>query len=344
MSYPQPSDYGREGDRALVPGSLTVFRHFQVDLGRGVVAPMNWSPSSAAHRPYDIPGPDTLHKAVCRSARGYRWQPTGGVTHTPPHDAPQVDCSCGFYASYSPDTDFYPSQRWGKVYADLTGCPEYGDIVIVRGVAEVSGTVVMGSRGVRAGKLKIVALAVDWEKHVKPADMWQGTSQAYVESADGSYKLLDNVNLQLRNDANDDAKIAAGVWDVAARYGAEFHTSVREMYDAHPMADLSALGVAVEPPNARSFWDDHYVWSTVQQVQKSAYAQLAAQVMPSFQQVADTAKAALKDIAAAYSIPDEFLPGSDGKPGADVFRRVMLAKKARPAPPGTGIDRRKRKL
>lgn len=53
------------------------------------------------------------------------------------------DCSCGFYASYSPATDFYNRSR--SVHAHT--------------VVECYGRIVPGTRGFRAQKMKIVAMA-----------------------------------------------------------------------------------------------------------------------------------------------------------------------------------------
>ena len=53
-------------------------------------------------------------------------------------EAPDTNCTCGFYGLYDPNNV---------------------DSVDVRGVVEVSGRVILGTRGVRAQKAKIVALA-----------------------------------------------------------------------------------------------------------------------------------------------------------------------------------------
>src|SRR5690606_25781721 len=39
--------------------------------------------------------------------------------------------------------------------------------IMVRAVVELSGTIVMGSRGVRAERMRVKALAVDWDKFVR---------------------------------------------------------------------------------------------------------------------------------------------------------------------------------
>jgi hypothetical protein len=69
-----------------------------------------------------------VNKAVCQS-----------FIRAPGHEkAPDARCTCGLYGLYDPnDVDF----------------------VDVRGVIEVSGRVTLGTRGVRAQKAKIVALA-----------------------------------------------------------------------------------------------------------------------------------------------------------------------------------------
>ena len=69
-----------------------------------------------------------VNEAVCKAY-------IQGIDH---RKAPVTHCTCGFYGLYVPNAV---------------------DNVDVRGVVEVSGRVILGTRGVRAQKAKIVALA-----------------------------------------------------------------------------------------------------------------------------------------------------------------------------------------
>lgn len=62
--------------------------------------------------------------------------------------APDRNCVCGFYASYNPRT-----------LINSPGCSLYYDTPYVLGVVEASGRVVMGSKGFRSEKMRIIDTA-----------------------------------------------------------------------------------------------------------------------------------------------------------------------------------------
>lgn len=231
---PERQDY-TSGESTLVPGTLTVYRHFQADLQSGVLTPMNYSPRWAAHNgapatpgqsPYPPPwkGRPITYQADCNIY----------VRSSSDHKTPGKDCTCGFYASYDPETDFYPNYRWGAALVQLL-CEEFGlgSVALVKAAAEVSGTVVMGRLGVRAEKMKILGFTIDW---AKKDSVW---------SIDGK---------QYRPTGRDQETVLAAR-SLALLYGVTYYDSAEEMVAAHPKADVSALGVDTAPrePQAQTF-------------------------------------------------------------------------------------------
>lgn len=386
MVNPEQSDYGQEGDSAaLVPGSLVVYRHFQVDVESGQIAPMNYRPdrhggmgawSGQAPYPYpDNPGDGArTYDADCiKSGPGaYHYRSVRAARYGEHEKAPTVWCTCGFYAHYDPTTDFYPAFRWGRLYHQLAGSVAAGNMVVVRAVVEVSGTVVMGSLGVRAEHMKILALAIDWDKRVKPSvvdryNFLMNRVGSIHLSASEAYRsvMLDGYDKIEEDDAGDAAKVDA----VARRYGAKYYADTAEMYAAYPKPDVSALLPAPEPESVEPYfeWDsspiDFGQVSSVGQVLKdlnldkqyrdqiNAYMHSTGitasynvgGILPPPQPQRDTIPVVLSrggGWVADTLILDEIIEWREETP----FQRAMRLKKDRPAPPGTGIDRRRGRL
>lgn len=84
-----------------------------------------------------------------------------GTTINGPHPAPLSNCTCGFYACYHPDLAPYPAT----------------------GVVEMSGRVILGTRGMRAEKARIVAHLAMWDEFAPlreklyPEVKWFGDTQ-----------------------------------------------------------------------------------------------------------------------------------------------------------------------
>lgn len=280
MSTPDGKDYGKAGDKALVPGTLRAFRHFALDTTTGRLMPMSWKPPGAhagrnmpAYKlPWELGGEPQV--AECHRFNPYAaifaklmGLPEEDHSKKVDHVTPSVECSCGFYGHYDQDTDFYPSYRWGRVYARLAGQKEVSHIIGVRGVVEMSGTVVMGTKGVRAQKARIIALAPDWEKQVKPTyeDIFNFRMSAkyrdIVRKTDPQvWKILADDH-GLDEDIYDspfeeifDEVEKEGAWALhqvntaAMSYGATFHGNAAEMYAAYPAEDVSHLVDRTPPP------------------------------------------------------------------------------------------------
>lgn len=346
---PEVYDYGDANSKALVPGSLTVFRHFGADLASGTLAPMNRrhhlmaDPDSPGNRAYP-PEPGEVYGAECSKPYG-AWYHSAGLAQPTDHPAPRVDCSCGFYAHYDPMTDFYPSSRWGDTYSLTTGDRRYCDKVMVRAVVEMTGTVVMGRLGVRAEKMQIKAIAIDWSKRLQTPVSPYGPG-GVIEDV---YDLTGIGYRSYRAEPDGDAEIIDEVATIADRYGVEFWGSSAEMYAAHPKADVEALGVDTTPRRRADdslYHSGGVVSPTLSDQQAQAYAKAATQAATSFalirKKVIEAYGFAAKGIQGAtvtLAIYDEALNTPQS-----AFERALEAKKSRPAAPGSGIDRRKRKL
>lgn len=357
-------------DKTLVPGSLTVFRHFNIHTGHGLIMPMNWNPrreawsKSGLHGPHDVgyrrpyarwlmvdggrtvEGPET-YEAQCRK--------TGGVPMYPAHDAPQADCKCGFYASYKHDTDFYPAWHWGRDYSRQFKHSEgYDDTVTVRAAVEVSGTVVMGRLGVRAQRMKIKAIAVDWSKHwwLRDGDDFDTWAEEYVLSD----RHLPRRRLGTGKHGSPEAEAAEGrARRVADSYGVAFFDSMTRMYEAFPEEDVEALDVDTSPrPHVLDAFERASQATAKAAAGMTAYVQQAAL----YAQGGTITVTNARGYSSTFAIVDEasgkytlqpFPKGGKGKRSAGPVHgpltqreAALEAKRNRPAPPGSGYGRRKR--
>jgi hypothetical protein len=314
---PEARDYGISDGKTLVPGTLTVFRHYLADLRSG--GNSHLLPMSAGSNPanvktaWDRPYPHSGQwVAECGSPLGvllHQVRPSLGEDHK----SPDVNCTCGFYASYDPATDFYPTFRWGGYHSNRDRR------IIVRAVVEASGTVVMGRLGVRAEKMKVVALAVDWSKHVS-GYTWEWMSDAFPSLVDQARDEKRAVRTRVHELAE----------ELANLYGAKLYDTVFEMNEAHPKADISALGVDTSP---RPHPGEHFDWATAAIAGSSLNRQIAQQA------------AAYANVGGftpvVRTVLDEAVAVGDATP----YEKALARKaKGKPAPPGTGIDRRRGKL
>lgn len=398
MYPPSQRDYGhKDSSTPLVPGSLTVFRHFTVDIKRGVIQPMSVQPVNWINHarmmkmqakggdglfgPYHVkPGP-----LVAGCNRTYL---TAEVPRD--HKSPDPRCTCGFYASYETATDFYPTVKWGNAWDrhayDLPQGRETG-FVIVRAAVEMSGTVVMGHRGVRAEKMTIKAIALDTSKWASPLDVERSARKEWWWF-DPTYRLFDGsvAAAEAVPTTVSDAEAAVlreqgylemdyarlQVRRIVERYGVRFFgEDVGRMEQAYPPADVAALGVDTSPPPPREPQQNVLskgqvqLYGRVQQHGKSVIHELIEQVNKAIEADAKRARerqqvqarvAGMMGVKADMVITDEVVTVAldDAKfqgvthtvrvKPATPFERALANKKERPAPPGTGIDRRRGKL
>lgn len=369
------SDYGSSTDEAqLVPGALRVYRHFYINVqsgssDQGRLLSMNQG------IPFDN---KPVHEAKCIKLANLF-----GTGSKPGHvtPAPQVDCRCGFYASYDPHGDFYSMQQWTVArvggdrgpsydYIDWNSLtqvyrppvveePRYHGMITVRAVVEMSGTVVMGTLGVRAQKMKVVAVAPDWPKFLDQSKQFEFDFNNPWDTVkfDDAVMAWNDIRRapdpELRYAINDFVK------DAARYHGFKPWDDMEGMLAEYPAPDLEALGVTPgkpPPPVAPdSVWlngvplGGHVGKISVQYKSNSgatSYARLDAAIMQ-LTALSGSASAGLKAFGSAWasSLPDSFR--TDLKPTGAVhgpmtaFEAAIERKKNRPAPPGTGIDRRK---
>jgi hypothetical protein len=118
------SEYAGAGDVPLVPGTLRVFRSWFVNADGWLEAmnfPAVWGPG--------------LNVAHCMGSGGV------GRNVTPMSRVPDPACTCGFYGTYKPPSFISPLH-----------------LNAIHGVVQVSGRVILGTKGVRAQKARIVAV------------------------------------------------------------------------------------------------------------------------------------------------------------------------------------------
>lgn len=170
-SFARQEDYNGD-DAELVPEGLRVYRHMTVDE-------QGYGPTSMGIGTKFKPGVNVAkcHAPLYQRAsikcpdckgQGRRCEDEEHPPYAPYVDchclinceAPRVDCQCGFYASYDPETNFFDEYRFQAVGGFAQHLPP------VFAVVEMSGRVLMGKRGVRAEKMRIVATAIDL-KHVE---------------------------------------------------------------------------------------------------------------------------------------------------------------------------------
>lgn len=240
MANPSQRDYGHEGSETpLVPGALRLYRHFKA--ADGELFPMN-SMSGGAN-PYRTGGAflgDRVYVAECRkSIGGAMWAQQVGFAATgqvtPSHGpSPSKTCQCGFYAHYEPNTDFYPDHDWNLTSG---GRAFSRNQMIVKGVVEATGRVVMGTKGVRAEKIQIVALAPDWTKY-RSAEWSEAIENARTYN---EYRgLRDNPN-SFPPSEEETLRVTQLMGHLARTYGAQLYSHPTDMHEAYPAQDVKEL-------------------------------------------------------------------------------------------------------
>jgi len=247
---PSQRDYGHESSKTpLVPGALRLYRHFRVE--NAVLHPMN--SMFRSENPYQEP--QELYKARC--LREDRASSVGWATQvsrasglvTPEHgEAPAKTCQCGFYAHYDQMTDFYPTFDWAvkDVREPLR------NNMIVKSVIEVSGRVVMGTKGIRGEKLKLIAIAPDWTKY--RSKEWTAaveSARTYVE-----YRALRDNPEKFPVNIDEQSAVYAVMAELARKYGVGFFGNTAVMHDRFPPQDVSELLKEEDPnmPPPRKAW------------------------------------------------------------------------------------------
>jgi hypothetical protein len=328
-------DYGKAGDESvLVPSALRVYRHFKMNMVDALLRPCNME--EPAYQPGVAATDDGVFTAECLKYGTQLWPRV--------HEnrgAPEVGCSCGFYAHYEPDDDFYPFHRWHvrRQSQPAWGYNGYGggglldagpwrvgaSMAMVKAVCEVQGKVVMGSRGVRAAKLKVVAVAPDWSK-------WEDVSRTpFPESAcfDDSSMFDSSMSMAEYSAARQEwlercrtpsrearQAVTAAMRQLAENYQAKAYDDVEGMLADHPKPDLSALGVKPAVETVDTSWTEYIHLS---------FHHLSFHHLSFYDEAPKAGATEMERLTTAYE-------------------RALAAKKNKPAAPGSGIDRRRGRL
>lgn len=226
---------------ALVPGTLRAYRHFNLPSREDECDHLR---AAGVYGVKYLSTKDEYYEAHCNTekrkeeliqytsttfdeegGKGYRisdrllqqyhelWEQIAEELRASYHPAPHADCRCGFYASYDPTTDFYPGELNGRM---------------VRAVVELSGRVVMGTKGVRAERMKILAIAPDYKHIADPhnEDHWpHGGSQELREASVRSYK----------------ERLQKQSYGTAKFLGLRFYGRPENMHRDYPPQDVSGL-------------------------------------------------------------------------------------------------------
>jgi hypothetical protein len=226
--------------------------------------------------------------------------------------------------------------------------------IMVRAVVEVTGTVVMGSRGVRAEKMKIVAFAIDWDKYLSIREVMLQEEPIEISTfADRDPVYLPNRRVEtrfVRGEPTTQVRATSekAVIEVAEEVGAKFYRSVSDMYAEHPEPDLSGLGIEpapspVELEDPWSGWQSPSPFVSHLNRMRSSFQAQQVTYAATQKAIADLQQAlkGILDATEAATAPAPPRAKPRGMP--DRVWQALEAKRNKPAPPGSGIDRRKKK-
>lgn len=232
------NDYGTADDPILIPGALIAFRHFQghQTLGDTLYGPeADWWYDSTESlkalfewgRPEHLRAPKyVLTPMAVNDPAVYRkdhLDDEGWFTadcqldRLFPH--PITECRCGFYAHYTHQADFYPAKIWK------------GSIPVVYAAVEMSGTTVCGSKGVRAEKMRILAITPDWRKYIEEITntrILPGIVHFKFSKPYGNTDRQQQVNRTVRN-------IASGL--ATPQHRIACYSDIEDLWKAYPESD-----------------------------------------------------------------------------------------------------------
>jgi hypothetical protein len=205
------------------PGVLRGYRHF----GKGVSL-------RSVHSDFDYSQitEDQWWESKCGT--GKSWQPKED------HETPASTCQCGFYVNYYPINSFYDKKA---------------DEVNPRGVVEASGRMVLGTKGFRAQKLRLIALT--------PISWGLGS---YVQESFPWVKLYNNVEEMYEDFPQDDLTSLIGE-DVVKK---NLNPSLMEQLASQPLVDWSKYA---GPQPQHTVWYDSNTNTYSQRYQNGQYTQ-----------------------------------------------------------------------
>lgn len=205
--------------------------------------------------PFPPGGSATVFQAKCNR---YSAQSMGAMAVITPypshaHQAPQEDCTCGFYAHYGPDGDFYAGSKWdafrGEEHYIRRTTPSQPvpttqvngknlAFALVRTVVELTGKVVLGTEGVRAEKMRIVAASLDWDKFQSAQEV--RNSWDVSDPLDSTFFTTHSPMWGYADPETCDRGHNT-LRAVARAYGFQAFTDTRDMHRKYPQQDISHL-------------------------------------------------------------------------------------------------------
>lgn len=145
---------------------------------------------------------------------------------------PELRCTCGFYASYDPTHNFFTEVMTNNS-AWLYNLPP------VFAVVEASGRVLMGSKGVRAERMEVKAIALDME-HINHGLPGTSPAMRYFMQTNEPSSDEEYVRNILRTTQG--TRLSRELDRVATWYGVpNFGDDIDAMIEAFPQPDLSGL-------------------------------------------------------------------------------------------------------
>jgi len=185
-------------DPALVPSTLRGFRLWQLSSAglKALVQKSIW------------PKDDQMVAKCLNSILGslrINWNGDTVGEHGPEDQIPVHGCTCGIHARYN------PSDLEDLIGNTPNAVPGWYGATIMAGVVEASGKIILGTRGFKAEKARIIALA------------------PFLFSDQDTYDSYDTQR-RLRH--------------AAAVYSAEYYNDYDYLVNNYPMADLTEFGIA----------------------------------------------------------------------------------------------------
>lgn len=231
--------FGSSGEPIFVPDSLRVYRSF-IAQQQGVDGDASLIAVAWNKEVYD----PTVRTYVAHCATTTRY-PNG------PHDIPRVhaeaalegkdrcpmpDCTCGFYAYYEQSMHILKSETFA--------CS-----IPLHAVVQVSGRVLMGTRGVRAEKMRIEAIALNAEDAYR-SSLLPYSMRNYITSQ----LMTEDVRAELRKTILEEKR--AFDWDNADTvYGDKYHAVWTEARALTILQSISLVYGVIAYPTVAAMWE-----------------------------------------------------------------------------------------
>jgi hypothetical protein len=147
-------------------------------------------------------------------------------------NVPRLECTCGFYASYDPQTNFFEEYAMQAGMGGLTV-----DLPPIFAVVEATGRVLMGTKGVRAEKMEVKAICVDL-LHVRRPDR----ERRYVDVTSFSDFRTRWIEYDPYREDESRERLERACDEIGTNYGIpSYGCNMNRMVADFPAADLSNI-------------------------------------------------------------------------------------------------------